>query len=183
MFRYKPAITKQSHHIVSLVVGAQQYLYLHDNDLTGTIGKELSKLTELKLLSLESNRLTGDLPASIFADLSNLEMLYVHDNPISGTVPPTVADLRNLSQLTLSDTLLSGSLPTELLRLEKLSLVTVHHTSLSGTIPDGLCEAITQDENNCSTIDVYWEKCRYQWTNKDACVDSELCGCSCSVCE
>lgn len=137
----------------------------------------------MKLLSLESNRLTGALSPDLFLDLPDLEMVYLHDNALTGTVPATLADLRNLSQLTLSDTFLSGSLPTDLLLLENLNLLTLHHTSLAGSIPDGLCDAVAQDENECSTVDVYWEKCRYQWSNKDACLDSELCGCNCGACD
>ena len=165
------------------VFDVQEYLYLHDNALTGSIGTELSMLSEMKLLSLESNRLTGSISPIALSSLSNLEMLYLHDNVLTGTLPPIMAQLGNLSQLTLSDTFISGTLPSELLLMDSLKLLTVHHTSLEGSIPDNLCPAVQQDENECSTIDVYWEKCRYQWSNESVCLGSSLCGCNCDDCE
>ena len=40
-------------------------LFLHDNNLTGTISPEVSKLTKLRSLQLYNNALTGEIPSSL----------------------------------------------------------------------------------------------------------------------
>ncbi|KAF8006187.1 hypothetical protein BT93_K0481 [Corymbia citriodora subsp. variegata] len=60
-------------------------LWLDGNALTGSI-PDLSSCVNLKIIHLENNQLTGELPSSL-ANLPNLKELYIQNNKLSGTVP------------------------------------------------------------------------------------------------
>lgn len=53
----------------------------------------MGALTSLKKLYLENNLLTGRIPGTLH-HLKHLEMLKLHGNDLTGTVPSKVCDLR-----------------------------------------------------------------------------------------
>ncbi len=71
-------------------------LELVDNQLRGTIPKEIGQLGYLKNLDLRNNQLSGNIPAEIGA-LSDLKHLYLSGNrELSGSIPPELGNLSNL---------------------------------------------------------------------------------------
>ena len=58
-------------------------------ELSGKIPLEIGNLTELKKISLESNKLIGVIPREIGA-LHKLEELTLSSNQLSGSVPPEI---------------------------------------------------------------------------------------------
>ena len=52
---------------------------------------ELGSLSNLELLNLSENDLSGEIPAEL-GSLSNLIYLYLHDNDLSGCVPSSLED-------------------------------------------------------------------------------------------
>ncbi|XP_061990582.1 probable LRR receptor-like serine/threonine-protein kinase At1g14390 [Rosa rugosa] len=70
----------------------------------------VTKLSNLKVLSLVSLGLWGPLPAKINRFWS-LEQLNISSNFISGSVPPSLASMKNLRSINLADNLFSGSVP------------------------------------------------------------------------
>ncbi|KAL0555514.1 hypothetical protein IC582_009462 [Cucumis melo] len=60
-------------------------LWLDGNSFVGPI-PDFTGCMDLKILHLENNQLTGELPSSL-ASLPNLRELYVQNNMLSGTVP------------------------------------------------------------------------------------------------
>lgn len=83
----------------------------------------LTKLSNLKALSLVSLGLWGPLPAKVNR-FSSLEVLNISSNFISNEIPPSVASMKNLKTLVLSDNLFNGSIPdlSSLSVLEQLDL-------------------------------------------------------------
>lgn len=59
-------------------------LYLSDNNLFGQISTNLFVCKSLRILALETNKLSGSIPREI-GNLTMLEKLYVSDNDITGT--------------------------------------------------------------------------------------------------
>ncbi|XP_059648879.1 probable LRR receptor-like serine/threonine-protein kinase At1g14390 [Cornus florida] len=70
----------------------------------------LTKLSNLKVLSLASLGLWGPLPAKII-QFSSLEVLNMSSNFIYGSIPASLATLKNLRSLVLADNLLNGTVP------------------------------------------------------------------------
>ncbi|KAE8717331.1 putative LRR receptor-like serine/threonine-protein kinase [Hibiscus syriacus] len=60
-------------------------IWLDGNSLTGSI-PDFTGCMDLKIIHLENNRLTGELPSSL-VNLPNLRELYVQNNMLSGRVP------------------------------------------------------------------------------------------------
>ena len=133
---------------------------LWGNSLGGQI-PVLTGMTSVNLLKLQSNGLTGSVPAW-FADMSSLRILYLHDNNLTGTIPAAfglhtglirfwldrnnltgsipaaLGNMTNLRTLNLRDNQLSGSIPPELGNLSNLQHLRLHNNQLSGSIPAAL---------------------------------------------
>ena len=74
-------------------------LWLHSNQLTGSIPDGDNYPASLDDLNLRDNRLTGTIPD--LSALDNLTRLRLHNNSLSGEVPATLGDLDSLKQLWL----------------------------------------------------------------------------------
>src|SRR5262249_1401607 len=95
-------------------------LSLHSNQISGSL-PAFGKLPSLRSVLLFSNKLSGALPASAFAEFINLQILDLHDNLLTGPVPPF--DLIELKTLDIGHNLFSGPLPElKLWALERLIL-------------------------------------------------------------
>jgi Leucine-rich repeat (LRR) protein len=94
-----------------------QTLLLVQNALTGPIPSELSTISTLKELSILSTNITGSIPTA--AMWTDLELLDLSNNHLSGTLPVSIGLWTNLVSFRVSgnrlnsslDNLLSASLP------------------------------------------------------------------------
>ncbi|KAH9302098.1 hypothetical protein KI387_013681, partial [Taxus chinensis] len=86
---------------------------LSGRNLTGSIPPSLAQLTELTLMSLDNNHLTGALPN--LSSLTKLERLYLHNNNLSGSVPDWISQLNNLRELVIENNNFSGVIPQKVL--------------------------------------------------------------------
>ncbi|XP_056861110.1 probable LRR receptor-like serine/threonine-protein kinase At3g47570 isoform X1 [Raphanus sativus] len=121
-----------------------QTLSLSDNSLGSFSAGDLEFLvaltncTTLQSLHVASNRLGGDLPASI-ANLSmNLNQLLLQNNFISGSIPHDIGNLIGLQALVLSGNLLEGPIPVSFGKLSGMMGLSVHANRMSGEIPYSL---------------------------------------------
>lgn len=105
-----------------------EILWLGGNNLGGPVVSEIGSLTSLIDLSLESNfredsggkrGLIMMLPSEIGL-LTNLEVLVLADNALSGSVPMQLGDLISLRHLHLNGNFFEQQLPTALGKLEML---------------------------------------------------------------
>ncbi|KAL3151321.1 hypothetical protein ABBQ38_013155 [Trebouxia sp. C0009 RCD-2024] len=119
------------------------YMWIDDNQLTGSIPAELASLQHLQALSMTSNRLTGSLPEAwsapgTFPELYNLQL---DGNALTGTLPTTWGNSSAFPQLeflTLADCGISGRLPDSWASgtaFSRLRLLDLGNTTLSGKIP------------------------------------------------
>jgi len=112
-------------------------IQLNSFNLSGSIPKELGKLSNIESLSLEINQLSGSIPREL-GDLSNLNSLALYKNRLDGSIPTELGNLSNLTWLGLSSNQLSGSIPPELGNLSHLDSLRLAHNQLSGSIPTEL---------------------------------------------
>ena len=98
---------------------------------------QLGQLTKLQRLALHNNDLSGQIPPEL-GQLTKLEELSLRDNKLSGQIPPELGQLENLTILYLYNNKLSGQIPPELGQLTKLEELSLRYNGLSGQIPPEL---------------------------------------------
>ncbi|XP_077211692.1 putative inactive receptor kinase At2g26730 [Tasmannia lanceolata] len=119
------------------------YLHLPGTGLVGQIpAGTLGRLTELRVLSLRSNRLSGQLPSD-FSNLKLVRNLYLQDNLFSGEFPPSLTQLTRLTRLDLSFNNLTGEIPFSINNLTHLTGIFLQNNSFSGTLPNINMQTLT----------------------------------------
>ncbi|KAL8513667.1 hypothetical protein ACS0TY_012964 [Phlomoides rotata] len=110
------------------------------NRTTGVLPTELGDLTELRIMALDSNELTGGVPNN----LGKLLRLNLNNNRLRGGIPPTVGQLTRLHDLDLSGNKLSGNIPQILGNCKNLKTLYLRNNFFVGNIPFELGE-LTRD--------------------------------------
>ncbi|XP_038688835.1 receptor kinase-like protein Xa21 [Tripterygium wilfordii] len=107
------------------------------NNLSGTI-PEIGNLKRLQVLLLDSNRITGFIPSSIF-NISTLQAIHLAFNDLSGRLPASTGLwLPSLEYLALARNKLTGPIPTSISNASQLTVLTLAANAFSGFIPDSL---------------------------------------------
>lgn len=136
-------------------------LDLSENELEGTIGRELGLLEDLEDLFIFHNNFSGVLPDEI-GKLANLYNLYINDNKFRGRlpneignlaklrgislfnntfgghIPDTIGNLKDVIALYLDENIFSGQIPTTIGGMTSLIDLRLRENDLSGTIPTEL---------------------------------------------
>lgn len=95
----------------------------------------ISRMSDLQILSLRSNGISGCFPSD-FANLKNLSYLYLQFNNFSGPLPEDFSVWKNLTIVNLSNNGFNGSISPSLSNLTQLAALNFANNSLSGEIPD-----------------------------------------------
>lgn len=111
-----------------------QGLYLPSNGLRGTLPPELQFLTDLELLAVPYNQISGKLSAAPFGTLTKLNYLDLRNNLLEGTIPEWVGDFSRLQVLGLATNQLAGSVPPSLGTLAFLKTLSLSDNSLTGSL-------------------------------------------------
>ncbi|KAL0450376.1 UNVERIFIED_CONTAM: putative inactive receptor kinase [Sesamum latifolium] len=102
--------------------------------LRGTVpAATLSRLDQLRVLSLQNNSLFGPLPD--FSPLINLKTVFLDHNYFSGTFPLSLLSLHRLLLLDLSHNNFTGFLPENLTALDRLAYLRLDSNRFYGPIP------------------------------------------------
>nr|XP_043623521.1 probable inactive receptor kinase At2g26730 [Erigeron canadensis] len=111
------------------------YLRLPGKGLVGTIPPNtLGKLSQLRVLSLHSNGLTGSLPPD-FKTLSFIRSIYLQNNKFTGDFPPELTGLARLTRLDLSFNTFKGVIPFSINNLTQLTGIFLQNNTFSGQLP------------------------------------------------
>ncbi|KAJ4950731.1 hypothetical protein NE237_027563 [Protea cynaroides] len=94
----------------------------------------LGRLTQLRVLSLRSNRLSGELPSD-FSQLKLLRSLYLQDNRFAGEFPSSLTRLTRLTRLDLSFNNFTGQIPFSVNNLTHLTGLFLQNNGFSGNLP------------------------------------------------
>ncbi|XP_024020179.1 probable inactive receptor kinase At5g67200 [Morus notabilis] len=102
--------------------------------LGGTFANNtLTRLDQLRVLSLQNNSLTGPIPD--LSGLRNLKSLFLDRNYFSGSFPPSILFLHRLRTVDLSYNNLTGSLPASIANLDRLSYLRLEWNHFNGSVP------------------------------------------------
>uniref|UniRef100_A0A0A9HJ25 Uncharacterized protein n=1 Tax=Arundo donax TaxID=35708 RepID=A0A0A9HJ25_ARUDO len=108
------------------------------NQLSGCVPPDLGdKLTRLWFLNLENNSLSGVVPESL-ANLSLLTVMPLGLNQFEGTITPGLGRVLSLRQLTLAFNRLLGEPPASLYNLSSLERLQSQGNMLHGGILNGI---------------------------------------------
>ncbi|MCO5594429.1 hypothetical protein L7F22_048459 [Adiantum nelumboides] len=124
-------------------------LVMENMNLSGFIPEgTLGKLTELRILSLKGNGLTGQIPTDLI-NCAQLKHLYLSDNSLSGIIPSPLS--HRLKRIYLSDNKLSGFIPSSFADMDSLLSLFLQNNMLDGNIPNlsqqSLVELNVSDNN------------------------------------
>ena len=119
---------------------------ISNNMFVGTIPTSISQLTNLNMIMMGTNQLSGSIPSNIGFTLSNLDTFIVETNYITGTFPWDSfiysTSESSLSILGCSDTYITGTLPTNTFGslASTLTLLDFWKTKVTGALPVAIGE-------------------------------------------
>ncbi|KAE8707047.1 putative inactive receptor kinase [Hibiscus syriacus] len=107
---------------------------LQNSGLRGVFpANSLSRLDQLRVLSLHNNSLSGPIPD--LSSLYNLKSLFLDRNNFSGTFPPSILFLHRITTLDLSHNGLTGPIPANLTALERVNILRLEWNQFNGSLP------------------------------------------------
>ncbi|XP_048429954.1 LRR receptor-like serine/threonine-protein kinase GHR1 [Pyrus x bretschneideri] len=120
-----------------LTMPTLQELHLRDNLLTGSINisSPVSSESNLQVLDLSQNQLSGYFPDH-FGSLKGLKVFNVARNNFSGSLPTSVTNISTLSSFDISQNHFTGPLPNNL--PTSLESFNASYNDLSGDVPENL---------------------------------------------
>lgn len=99
-----------------------QSIELFNNRITGNIPSTINTLTNLGLLDLEGNMLTGELFSDEMMSIaSNLKSLRVSFNMLEGSIPSSINNFTQLQEFWVARNQIKGKIPDEICQLKGLS--------------------------------------------------------------
>lgn len=114
-------------------LNALRVLSLRSNFLNGNLPPDIPSIPSLRRLHLQHNNFSGLFPASLSPKLNVLDVSF---NSFSGNIPLTIQNLTRLTVLNLQKNSLSGAIPN--LKLPKLKFLNLSYNNLNGSIPSSL---------------------------------------------
>ncbi|KAG2686220.1 hypothetical protein I3760_10G166300 [Carya illinoinensis] len=108
-------------------------LSLRSNRLSGNIPTDVLSLHSLHYIYLQDNNFSGNIPSSFSSQLIFLDLSF---NSLTGNIPPSINNLTNLTGLNLQNNSLTGSIP--YLNLPGLKHFNLSYNHLNGSIPSAL---------------------------------------------
>lgn len=112
---------------------ALRVLSLRSNLLSGNLPPDISSLPSLHYIYLQHNNFSGEIPFFVSPQLNILDLSF---NSFTGKIPETFQNLKQLTGLSLQNNKLSGPIPNlDVVSLRRLNLSNNH---LNGSIPSAL---------------------------------------------
>ncbi|EPS70920.1 hypothetical protein M569_03829 [Genlisea aurea] len=101
----------------------------------GTLPGKIHRLSSLQVLDMSSNFLFGSIPYEM-SRMAKLQSLSFDANFFNDTLPDWLDSLKNLTILSLKNNLMEGQVPNGLSRITTLTELVLSHNLLTGKLPD-----------------------------------------------
>ncbi|QHO27333.1 putative LRR receptor-like serine/threonine-protein kinase [Arachis hypogaea] len=125
-----------------------QKLVIEENYLGGVLTDTIGNLSSnLDILVMGSNQISGKIPEGI-GKLINLKTLGMERNSLEGIIPYSIGKLKNMVRLTLQENKLYGKIPLVIGNLTMLSEVQLYSNKFEGIIPFTL--------GNCTKMEIFY---------------------------
>ncbi|KAK8558298.1 hypothetical protein V6N13_038771 [Hibiscus sabdariffa] len=109
-----------------------KFLLLSGNQLSGPLADELGFLPNLLMFQVDLNQITGSLPIS-FANLTQCRHFHMNNNSISGQIPSELRSMPELIHFLLDNNNLTGNLPPEYSQMPNLKILQLDNNNFGGT--------------------------------------------------
>ncbi|RZC63757.1 hypothetical protein C5167_025616 [Papaver somniferum] len=120
---------------ISSYLGETIYLSLSRNQITGEIPSSIChEATQLQVLDLSYNNLSGPIPPCL-GSIEFLTVLDLRGNNFQGSVPDTFPQTCSMVALNLNGNKLEGQLPRSLTNCKMLKVLDLGNNQLAGTFP------------------------------------------------
>ncbi|KDP24892.1 hypothetical protein JCGZ_25154 [Jatropha curcas] len=114
-----------------------EVISLLGNRLTGPIPKEIGNISTLREFVVEYNQLSGELPQEL-GNLNNIRRMLLSSNNFSGQLPETFANLTTLEDFRIGDNQFTGQIPSLIQNWTNITKLVIQASGLSGPIPSGI---------------------------------------------
>ncbi|KAK4487063.1 hypothetical protein RD792_006378 [Penstemon davidsonii] len=104
--------------------------------ISDTLSNSLYNYKNLLALDLSNNHIQGPIPNNISQMVPSLDILYLDQNNINGSLPDSLCEIKSLQVMDLSRNHLSGNLPGCLGNLHNLNAMKLSYNEISGVIPN-----------------------------------------------
>jgi Leucine-rich repeat (LRR) protein len=109
-------------------------LDLQRNSLEGSFPTQLGRLVRLVTLEISMNQIRGKVPTHI-GRMTSLTDLQIHNNEFTGEIPTQISELTVLRRFAGEYNQFVGRIPTQLASLTNLANIYLGHNELVGSIP------------------------------------------------
>ncbi|KAL3839942.1 hypothetical protein ACJIZ3_024533 [Penstemon smallii] len=113
-------------------------LSLSRNNFSGTVNPALAQFPSLKILDLSENNLSGVIPEELFQQCMSLKVISLAKNNLTGLIPESLTSCSNLEKVNFSSNFLSGQLSSKLWSLSFVRVLDLSENLLEGEIPTGI---------------------------------------------
>ncbi|KAL3921736.1 MAG: hypothetical protein SGILL_002588, partial [Bacillariaceae sp.] len=114
------------------------HLEIESNFLTGTMPAAVGNMDQLTYLYMRRNNMSFNLDFLKTGQLVNLFAMWLDTNSITGTIPTEIGLSTGLASLSLTNSTLTGPIPDEFGNLVELRRLWLYNNQLTGNIPDAL---------------------------------------------
>lgn len=129
-------------------------LDLEQNQLTGSIPDSIDKLTSLLYIDLDKNNLAGTIPEGVY-NLLLLQAIDLDTNKLTGTISTRIGQLTDLYIVQFDNNDMTGAIPTEIGELSNLGYLTIVGNSFSAAgVPQEICDSLILVYANCQSCTI-----------------------------
>ncbi|XP_058729117.1 receptor-like protein 7 [Vicia villosa] len=111
------------------------FLSLSNSTLHGSIPESLCKASNLQVLDISINNISGTIPLCLMKMTQTLVVLNLRMNNLIGTIPDVFPPSCALRTLDLQKNNLDGQIPKSLVKCSALEVLDLAHNNLNGTFP------------------------------------------------